>query len=376
MNCNKELIQINQTDETNDIYPCKTYKCTGFHKSDNKISALSDAIYWLKPTRVSELLDNLTLEELEEELSTNILNKTIGYLSSTCGVGTGILSVRKIGVYGFSNRGSIGKYSNQDGSDLFLRIIELVCSRFPQLINSNSYTLAHTYNIIPLKKILNKYYVSDDPNATVCIGCGSTAPEQLIPIPCACGQAQSNQHIHLSCLVEQVEKSGDTCPTCSTSYGSHTCPRGRINFPKLNIYKSPLMSYWIFVGPADKVKQLELACAYLIPDQVKDILSKFKKSEFKKLTSSIGNFHPFFVTMPDQTEIFGLSPNPPTNLPSQMYPLEHIAISKLLIMKCIEFMDLACEHNVKLSWGKYLWCGNTSSPGGSGFTLTNSSCTV
>lgn len=30
-----------------------------------------------------------------------------------------------------------------------------------------------------------------------------------------------------------------------------------------------------------------------------------------------------------------------------------------------------CDYDIKMSYGKYIWCGKTSSPTGSGFTLTN-----
>lgn len=39
-----------------------------------------------------------------------------------------------------------------------------------------------------------------------------------------------------------------------------------------------------------------------------------------------------------------------------------------------DYSEYFCDYEIKVSFGKYVWCVNAESPSGSGFTLTNSKC--
>lgn len=397
MNCDLEPIELDEDafymDESNNIYPCKKNKCNKLHKSSNKFDALTDAIYWLKPKRVAELLEQFVSEEIYSNNNfffgihyQNVLNYTINSIGGTCGICTGQPNIRKIGVNGFGNS-SYAIYPNQiTGSKLFLEIIELICKKFPQLINKSCYLYPTEYNISPIRKILNKYFQSDIPDTPICMSCETKSPEKMIKMPCGCGEVvefdkniDSNltNHIHLLCLINQIEKTGDICTKCFKSFGSFTCPRGRISFPKLNIYKSPLISNYIFIKPEDKVKQLELACVYMIVDRVKELLDSFTDDEFASIINNFnnngnGNGNGNGVYEFIAPKVIILTSNPYSNLSITTYPQEHKAISKLLISKSISSMEYSCDIDIQTSWGKYMWCGQVNSPTGSGFTLTNS----
>lgn len=224
-----ESIDTDILDEINDIYPCKSSKCDKYHKSKSKYQALIDAVYFLKPERVKQLLENFNEEEINnEELQTfnykNFLCKTISSITGTCGVGIGIPTTQKIGVYAFR----CGVLPNQIiGAKLFLEIIELICSKFPQLVNKDAYLIPNSYNIIPLIELLNKYYIGSC-NDKTCLFCRSKSKEQILNIPCLC----KDTFVHLHCLIKKINSDGDQCENCSGNYGSHICPKGRVNFPK------------------------------------------------------------------------------------------------------------------------------------------------
>jgi len=375
--CSKEQYNgILELDENSDIYPCKHFKCNYFHKSINKYEALLDSIYYLKPPRVKELLEQFDDEEIKDDrllckLFTNILDSTIENICGTNGLGLGlkIPTIKNIGVYAFRNS-SYGNISNQNiGAKLFLEIVELLCVRYPWMINKSCYLLPNTYSIIPLKKILDKFTCFNLNNKS-CQKCNSSSQEHLIIKTCKC----VDNYIHLECLIEQINKSGDICQICMSSSNSYICPRGRISFPKSNIYKQPLLSNYYFIPPENKFEQLRFACVYLIEPKVKELLDSFSTEEFVQYIG-FADYCSTHTHYSDYPNIIVMNPNPFSNLSEKAYPKLFEKINALLINKCIECMDYSCESNIKISWGKYRWCGQSNSPTGSGFTLTNSNCT-
>ncbi len=112
----------------------------------------------------------------------------------------------------------------------------------------------------------------------------------------------------------------------------------------------------------------------MIVDRVKELLESITNEEFQTIIKdkhkNNGSVYRFIA--PD---VVALGTNIYSNLNVRRFPEEHLKISKLLIEKCIDCMDYSCDYELKMSWGKYLWCGTTGTRAGHGFTLTNSTCT-
>lgn len=393
MACNKEIIEVNELDELNDIYPCKKYDCNKFHKSMDKYEALEDAINYLKPQRVKELLDNsFSKEELSNpecklnklnKLNHNLLESTISKIIS-CGGDKGIPCIDIVNVFSFGNSRYRLSPNEKISSVLFLEIIEIIAQKHPWMINSKCYCFPINYCIYPLFSILNKYYIADNEANKKCEICGSKYQEQLIAKPCALASNQNvnsycaNKYVHLLCLIHEIKTNnidgcGDICNICSQPYNSYIYDTQKINFPKLNIYIQPLMSRYVFIEPDNKIGQLIFACIYLIVERVKEILDTIDDKEFIELISKYSindNIHSgVFVSI--HKGVIVLGKNLGTNLGESTNPKEYQQINEMLINKCLDVMEYSCETNTSVFYGKYLWCGNTSSPKGSCFTLVN-----
>lgn len=380
MLCSFEPIDTDEINEHEDIYPCKNCKCNKYHKSGDKYAGLSDAIYYLKPKRVEELIKQfdeheITNTKLYSNFYTNLLHSTISRISGTSGMGLGVPTITKIGTDGFRNSLN-GRYPNQiAGSGLFLEIIEIICNKFPWMINSKCYTIPHYYSIDPILDILNKYRVSNNEEKT-CLICSSPYPEELIAKPCGC----VDKHIHIECLGNEISNTpklnGESCcRDCGYMYNCYKCPKGRISFPKLNIYQSPLTNVYIQIDPDDKCEQLRFACAYLCVDIIWELLESFTKEEFEEIIEKIFSQNKYSGAFIKYKNFMMLDPNPFTNLQQRIYGELFNQINQMLITKQIDYMDYKCANQIQMSWGKYLWCGQTGSPTGSGFTLVNSTST-
>lgn len=388
--CSIEPVDANLAylDEQNDIYPCKKYFCKCFHKSPDKYASLLDAIYYLKPLRVKELLE--TFDETEilnpklcrnaSEPNNNLLTSTIGYIGGTSGVGVGIPAINKIGVYAFRNSSST-RFPNQViGAKLFLEIIEIICAKFPWMVTERAYLYPNAYNISAITSILNKYYKNNaNANTILCSICKLSSPNQFIKNVCKC----ENSGAHLTCLVEQVRAGLTTCAICSNSYGSYTCPRGKISFPSLGIYAEPLISTYKFIPLDDKFTRLKYASLYLIETEVKKLLDDFSAEEFIKFANETNDNDGIYIKYEDEQTlllenkcpIILMSRNPYSNLFYKNFPDLHAQTNALLFSKCIDCNNYACSSLIDISWGKYLYCENMSSPTGSGFTLVPYSST-
>jgi hypothetical protein len=377
--CSLESIEnICAINENEDIYPCENYKCDKYHKSIDKFDALKNAIYYVKPSRVQELLsqfdDNeITNPKLFSTFYANLLHSTISKITGTTGMGKGIPTILKIGIDSFKET-QYEKYPNQIiGSKLFLEIIEMICIKYSWMINYRCYTTIEHYAIQPILDILNKYRIVN-PDEITCVYCNSPHPEQLIKKPCEC----VGKYTHIKCLVNAILKTPNLnglscCLECTKSYDSYKCPKGRISFPKLNIYKLPLSDEYIQINLDNKYEQLRFACAYLCVDRVKELLDSWTCEEFKKIISEIS------TPKKDLNEIFIkcqnfiiLDSKLFIKLYKYMYQESFEKINVILFSKQIDLMEYSCLSDIKMSWGKYVWCGNTSSPTSSGFTLTNS----
>lgn len=395
--CTLESVEFDEILESEDIYPCVDPKCDKFHKSDGKIEALSNSIHYLKPNRVFELLELFDSIELMDSwlfkyCYTNLLHQVVNEVGSRSG-NSKYKTIRQIDMY------MLKRVPLTTEAKSYLEIVEIICKKFPSMINSSCYLYPISNEITPLLNILNKYYLTK-PEEIPCVICGSGYPEQLIKKPCGlkhdhaeepkphmglpskmaslCDTTCSDKHVHLYCLVQQITVRSNKisqcpkCPDCNQSLQVYLCPQGRISFPNLNIWKQPLISGYCFIDPEDKFKQLELACAYLCEEKVKQILEDIPDEAFKSLIDnykSIIEPGKYFIKI---GKLIALSPNPITNLSNNFYPDKFGQINMILINKQIDCMDYSCDHNIKMSWGKYLWCGQTKSPTGSGFTLTNS----
>lgn len=208
----------------------------------------------------------------------------------------------------------------------------------------------------------------DDQNEKTCMYCSSHHLDEMITKPCGC----VNKYTHIECLVNHISNTPefvDFCENCKVSYGAYKCPNDQINFPKLNIYKKPLCEGYEQIDPLDKCTQLKFACVYLIVNRVQELLHNISKEEFEQIINDVSFTNKYSHTFKKIGNFILLESKLFTDFKQDMYPVIFREINMLLFTKQIELMDYICEYDIKISWGKYLWCSKRTN---SGFTLTNS----
>ena len=221
----------------------------------------------------------------------------------------------------------IQKYYFSQLSQDRIDFIEKICKKSPsnlitkEIYNKVNYHIARP-GCFTVIRLFNKYYVKKEEDNDFCMDCLSYSPNQLIETTCNC----INKKIHLSCLLNKY----NFCNECKSSRNSHICPFGRINFPKANIYRSPLMSHYIFITNIEQ--QLTYACAYLIVERVKEILDSFPNDDFRQFIQKIKgcNDSTVFVV---KYQYLMLVDNPFTNMQKEMFPTLFKSINKLLSSK-------------------------------------------
>ena len=313
---------------------------------------IASAIYNLEPSKVQKLLDTI----IDHSIINNLLESTISKLNNSS-IPETITTIVDIKFKSFaSNNPEYHPKVKQ-----FLEIIEIICKKFPWLINHKCYIYPEAFKIKPIIDILNRYHISK-PDDKQCIICISPYQRQLIKKPCGC----LDNYVHLNCLAKEINLN---CQTCNLPYDHYRCPLGRLCYPKLNIYNVPLLSdTYHFVDPSNKFEQLEYSCAYLCIDRVKELLDETTDQEFR---SYIDNF-PLNGTFRKNDGFILMKKKLFSNISETDFPVSFNQLNNLLIHKCIDGMSYYCLTDIKITFGKYLWCGNMRSPNGSGFTLTNS----
>jgi hypothetical protein len=394
----KEFIPM-ELNESINVYPCKKKYCCKFHKSENIINSIMDSIYFLKPSRLEEIvqliksansdlnkkINLIQMSELFQTGKNNLLNRTLD-----------VISDKKIDTI-VNTKMDDGTIITKDISntilnitptnDKYLKIISIICGNFPQMITQLSYTKPNLYTTIPIINILNKYNQNKTPSGQICCFCKLSSPNQMIKKPCKCCSSEdiNLNSCHLTCLTEsiynnRISNSVHWCQMCSSPYDSYSDHKGTIHFPNLGIYfisselfrlvnvESP--NTYVFTDITDKKIQLNLASRYLCVKKVKEILDSMSNDEFKLYAKTAPR--PIFINVYDE---YGRYIILEWNIASGMTDLEFMnipnAINLLFLDKMTDTFEYKCKSDIKMSFGKYLWCGNMSSPTGSGFTLVN-----
>ena len=141
-----------------------------------------------------------------------------------------------------------------------------------------------------LVKLLSNYYNDENYNKDTCYICMADHDLNLLKMPCTC-----NMYIHLECLVELVNNNGKKCMTCHNSLGAIIDKKKRIHFPKLNIYKAPLVNQYLIIDKNNINKSLTYALIYLQIDKIKEILNDMTNEQFQyyKNNVSFAGLHQF-----------------------------------------------------------------------------------
>ena len=147
----------------------------------------------------------------------------------------------------------------------------------------------------------------------------------VLAMPCLC-----KTKIHLFCLLTLIRIQGDQCKTCRTHIGSETDSRGRITFPELGIYQSPLGCSYFNIDLNDAPIKLKYAVLFLQCKRVEAILKSMTKAEFRTYE---GLDHHGLHKMDQDTQSLVLIDNPYNNMPRQFNQTEYARIDKLLYDK-------------------------------------------
>jgi hypothetical protein len=326
MQCIREIVECNEMDAHNDIYPCN---CGKFHKAKNP---LISAIDFLQLDRLKELLYNIPVEDiLNKDLwgnentkrKTNILSYILVSLMSS-----GFSKFPCLNCISYSNMNTTNPYNTERDiqiRDQVLKIIEYICSKYPKLIADHWVETAISYGSNLILAILLKYYDDDDDSLERCNICYSNCQIQLIDYPCEC-----KMKVHLTCLINIIEALGDNiCRVCHKSYNAGIDHRHRIFFPFANIYASKLMSSYEIIPFENKLESLYYAIEYLQIERTKEILETMTKEEwdeYKKRNNDPRMGLYYYVDGEFQLK-------EAINLPKKYYEKEYKAINKMLLKK-------------------------------------------
>ena len=302
------------------IYPCRNWFCDKFHKSEDK-EVLFDAIYFLQPARVKEILQDFD-EKLAKESKCQddtMLDYIFLHLMYYRDESHEYPTLARINFFSISHP----DYNNNSSVEKICEIIEIICAKFPVLIKEEHLETVVGQRIQKLITILTKYS-KDKPNADECFVCSSTYSTHLIPNTCSC-----KNKVHLECLIKLVKQFGNICTVCKTTNNAVIDPRNRVIFPKNNIYKEPLLSNYIIINQSDLSKSLSFAVAYLQVERVKELLGTMSSDDMKKYIEFNTN-HYGVVHKNAKLELVDV---PYTNLYRSMFQDTFIEIEKLLKSK-------------------------------------------
>jgi hypothetical protein len=145
-NCKRVIINTNNIDEFNNIYPCKTIECDKYHKSLDS-HALIDALYFLKLNRVIDILDNMTYDKIISFRTYDKKNNILEYIFSEFkGKNTKMPTIGRL-----SNNNQPICY---ESIELTKTIIYYIMNKYPELITEKVSNKLKTFSgLITLEKI-------------------------------------------------------------------------------------------------------------------------------------------------------------------------------------------------------------------------------
>jgi hypothetical protein len=290
---NLKLSDYNDSHLINGIYPC--FFCNSFIKPiENK---LLFEIYYLQLDNIKNILNNMTEEQIlnykkylyNPNITTNenILDFILFELIGSSGGISFPVCLKYISYMNITN------YNKQNANfkifiDKLIEIINFICNKCPKLITKKMIEHLTYRRCTKLVKILSNYYINDKFNKNTCYICMADHDVNLIKMPCTC-----NMYIHLECLVELVNNNGKKCMTCRNSLGVVIDKKKRIHFPKLNIYKAPLVNQYLIIDKDNIIESLRYAIIYLQIDKVKEILNNMTSEQFQfyKKNVRFGGLH-------------------------------------------------------------------------------------
>jgi hypothetical protein len=340
----EHLENVFEIDIMNDIYPCRSYKCTGtkFIKSTN---ILVDAINYLCIERVEQLLNEMTIDELysfrpysdnkyknTSLFNMNIIHYMLFVLGSTSGcehIHVDIISVRDFDENNLFRNSHLSE-NKINARKQFITIFEIICKKVPQLIENKYFE--RVCNSKQLTAILATYYENENENEN-CFICQSSHNFQLLNMPCNC-----TSKIHLNCLVELYKTNGNICKTCHGElHGVTVCSDHAlisrkseiIIFPDLNIYVIFASKRYIIINTLQQ--KIDFAIAYLQVEKVKQLFESITNEEFITYVKSIKHYGYTYLLKP-----FRLSNNTGANILRNDKPYEYKMIDKIIKNKMNE----------------------------------------
>ena len=284
----------------------------------------SDSKSKIPPLTIVERVGNKESWTMNIKKSVNRMPNLLEYIAdnlSSYGGGpkNSLASVNYIDIRDYPTKCSVIK---------ILEIIELIASKFPQLITDKIISYADNKNASPLIKIYTQYYINKTEDS--CFICYSSHKSELLNMDRFCHNCKLS--IHLKCLIQSIKINGTKCTICKTeisviNYSEKFC------FPDANIYPTPLMSSYTILKleSEDEQKninlQLHFAIAYLCVDRVEELLRNITDEQFKNylLTADYYALH--------KKSFYGLKDMPYTNLSRNKYRKQFNQIESLLRLK-------------------------------------------
>lgn len=271
--CEKEKYATYNPHE--DIYPCLKKDCNSFHKSSN---ILKDAFEFLQIDRINAILSEMERDDVLAHRISRHIDKynLIEYIFSTMYSRTHLKGYEGLCVAytDFTTQYThLLKPFQKKSIILIMQLIKYLSETYPELITKKNIDTSIYVCCFDIAKILLQNYI-DTGLGEGCYICSSNVDIMLLDSPCVC-----KSKIHLPCLMELIKTHGNTCPTCKTQ-NAYVCPNGRICFPSIDVYKSPLVSHYTVATTL--TQKMDLAIAYLCVDKVKKLLENITDDEFKK----------------------------------------------------------------------------------------------
>jgi hypothetical protein len=162
----------------------------------------------------------------------------------------------------------------ETSKELFLNTLDVVCKRYPELITEEIIAEASKHGVDEIVSVLSNSFINEA-GKPECYICYSTHECHLMSSPCAC----KTQKIHLRCLINMVKTNGRDCTTCKTYMNCQVDDQGRVAFPFLDIYPSPLFTGQ-YTFPTMLNQKIHYAAAYLCPRRLIELMGGMTKKEY------------------------------------------------------------------------------------------------